>query len=305
MRAKRKQLFPAIAIALLALLLIGCAGSYETSGTILVDGKEAAKLIESGSVVLIDAQSASSYGKGHIEGAVNIQRADIVKNSPVVNMLADPQIIEEVFSKAGIDNQTHVLVYDDNNNMDAARLWWTLLVYGHEKVSVVSGGLAELQRAGLSVTTTATAASQPKVFKAQAKREEFIATVEDVLAQVNDPAEDVCLLDTRTLEEFNAGTIPSSVHIDYADNNYPDGTYRKILDIRIMYKEAGIRPEDTVIMYCKTSIRGAQSFLALYDAGYRNLRLYDGAWVEWVSDPSRPVQLPETAPVISIMQDNS
>jgi thiosulfate/3-mercaptopyruvate sulfurtransferase len=46
-------------------------------------------------------------------------------------------------------------------------------------------------------------------------------------------------------------------------------------------------------MYCKTSIRGAATYLALYNAGYRNLRLYDGAWLEWTDNPMNPVYVPE------------
>jgi thiosulfate/3-mercaptopyruvate sulfurtransferase len=79
-----------------------------------------------------------------------------------------------------------------------------------------------------------------------------------------------------------------------------------VQQIRINYLELGVEPDDTVILFCKTSIRGAQTYLALYNAGYRNLKLYDGAWVEWSSKPSLPVQKPEEsgAPVPTV-QDGS
>lgn len=44
-------------------------------------------------------------------------------------------------SEKGISNDSTVVIYDINNNMDSARLWWTLKVYGHENVKVVSGGI--------------------------------------------------------------------------------------------------------------------------------------------------------------------
>ena len=123
--------------------------------------------------------------------------------------------------------------------------------------------------------------------------------------QVDYPVEGTYLLDTITLEEYNAGTIPASILIDYAKNNYKDGRFQSIQNIRILYKEQGMVPDNTIIMYCKTSIRGAQTFLALYNAGYRNLKLYDGAWIEWVLDPSRPVQMTDTATKLISVQDNS
>ena len=48
-------------------------------------------------------------------------------------------------------------------------------------------------------------------------------------------------------------------------------------------------------MFCKTSIRAAQTYLAMYNAGYRNLKLYDGAWVEWSANPMNPIFVVEPA----------
>ncbi len=301
---KRNYLITVVCVLMTLLVFVSC-GNYAESGTVIIDGKEAAKLVDTNGVILVDAQKASAYAKGHIEGAVNIGRTDIVKKGLVVNMLADKAVIEEVFGSRGISNSTTVVIYDNNANMDAARLWWTFLVYGHENVKVVGGGLEEMVRAGFTTSTEAVNVA-PATFTASEKNTDLIATTAEVLSQVNDPMDDVALIDTRTIEEVEVGTIPSSIHINYVKNNYNDGTYRKIQDIRIIYKEAGITPDCTAIMYCKTSIRGAQTFLALYNAGYRNLKLYDGAWIEWVLDADRPVQLPENdAPVISNTQDES
>ncbi len=169
---------------------------------------------------------------------------------------------------------------------------------------MVSGGLNALKKRGLEVTTTA-AQPQKADFTAKAADTSLTADLAAVLSQVNTPDEDTVLIDTRTKDEFNMGTIPGSIHLNYEGNNYSDGTIRSVQDIKLRYKDAGILPEDTIILYCKSSIRGAQTFLALYNAGYRNLKLYDGAWLEWTLDPDRPVQLPETIPVQSNFQDNS
>jgi thiosulfate/3-mercaptopyruvate sulfurtransferase len=112
-------------------------------------------------------------------------------------------------------------------------------------------------------------------------------------------------VDTRSLEEYNEGTIPGSVLLDYSGNNFPDDTYKPVRQIRIRYLEEGIGYDDTVYMYCKTSIRGAQTYLALYNAGYRDLKLYDGAWVEWSANPMNPVYKPEVASFQLDTADNS
>jgi len=299
-----KSIFSMVLILLLFLISTGCGHNYAETGTVIISGKDAVKLIGTSGTVLVDAQKATSYAKEHVAGAVNISRDDIVVTKQVSNMLAPADVIETVMGSRGISNDTQVIIYDDNNNMDAARLWWTLLVYGHTNAKVVSGGLQELSRQGVEITTAAVSA-KTAVFKASQANSSLIAALIDVVAQVDDPDDSTVLIDTRSLDEFNAGTIPGSVLLNYEGNNYQDGTFLSIQNIKLRYKDEDIMPNDTIIMYCKSSIRGAQTFLVLYNAGYRNLKLYDGAWLEWSLDTTRPVQMPETVKIQSNFQDNS
>lgn len=292
-----------VLISILVLTFTGCSTSSQ-KGEYIVDAKAAIELMKSDNVVIVDTQKSVPYSKEHVEGSVNIARIDIVKNEPFTNMLADKAQFEKVMSSTGISNDSTVIIYDTNDNMDSARLWWSMRVYGHENVKVVSGGLEALKKAGAEITSEKTSVT-PSNYTAKEKNQNMIATLDDVKAQVNDPSDDVVILDTRSLDEFNAGTIPSSILIDYVDNNYVDGNYKSIQDIKILYLENDITPKQTVMMYCKTSIRGAQTYLALYNAGYENLKLYDGAWVEWSSDESLPVQTPVESEIESNEQDNS
>lgn len=292
---------------IISFIFTGCITTTSTKGEQgqdIITAEKALELMEDKGVVVVDAQKKSNYEKGHLKGAVNISRGDIVVFGAVPNLLAPGEKIAEVLGNSGIDNDSTVIIYDNNSNMDSARLWWTLKVYGHDNVKVVSGGLNALLDAGAAKVT-----ELPEIIAVEyiieEKNTDLIATREDVKSQVDNPDENVVLLDTRSQEEYNNGTIPGSIHIDFHNNNYQDGTYRSIQDIHIIYREAGIEPDKTVIMYCKTSIRAAQTFLALYNAGYRNLKIYDGAWIEWSSDTSLPVQMPSNTVVEANFQDNS
>jgi thiosulfate/3-mercaptopyruvate sulfurtransferase len=286
------RLFSVVMLLSLTILAVGCGTT--NSGKDIIGAKQALELLKSDNVVIAAAQvpETSVYDKEHVKGTVKIDLSDVVINEPVINMLAPKEQIEKVMSERGISNNTTVIIYDSNNNMDAARVWWTLKVYGHENVKVVSGGLEALKKAGAEITSEVPSVKAAK-YVAKDKNNDMIATIDDVKAQVTTPDKNTILLDTRSQKEYDAGTIPGSVLLEYINNNYNDGTYKSVENIKIQYMENNIKSKNNVIMYCKTSIRGAQTYLALYNAGYRNLKLYDGAWVEWSSHGSLPVQKPD------------
>ncbi len=289
----KKAIF--ILSAAAVLLLMSCAPPPGGGkGTEIISAQQALTLLKSGNVVLVDADTGVNYKKRHVEGAVNIPRPAIVVNNPVPNMLAPADQIERVLSAAGIGNDTLILAYDDNKNMDSARLWFTVKVYGHDKVKVVSGGFTALTEAGAAVTSAIPEVA-PASFSAGPLREDMLISGKEIRKRVENPPGKYVLIDTRSLQEYNEGTIPGALQLDFSGNNFSDGTYKPVNQIRIRYLEEKIDYDDEIDMFCKTSIRGAQTYLALYNAGYRNLKLYDGAWVEWVSNPMNPVFIPEGA----------
>ncbi len=292
-----------------AIILTGCEADISVPGEVgqdIITADEALKMIEEGEVVVVDAQQSGDFEDQHLDGAVNIARNDITTFGPFPNMLADASKVESSLGENGISNQTKVLIYDNNNNMDAARLWWTMLVYGHDtaNMKVISGGLNALKEAGANFVSGDYEVEAVE-YKAAEKNEELIAAKEEVLAEVNNPSENVEILDVRTAAEVNKGIIPGAIHINYVNNNKDNGEFYPPSYIQRYYPDNGITPDEEVIMYCQTSIRAAQSFIALHNAGYRDLKLYDGAWIEWSSDSSTPKAVPTGAPAKPSAQDGS
>ena len=92
-----------------------------------------------------DRDAFRDYQATHIPGA---QFFDIHEcsdlSSPYKAMLPSPSNFENYVSKLGIDNNTHVVVYDNNTTygmFSAPRVWWMFRVFGHSMVSVLDGGL--------------------------------------------------------------------------------------------------------------------------------------------------------------------
>lgn len=282
---------------LLAAGICGC-GSHtfvETQPSLILEAKELSDYIGKDGVVIVDTRSADEYAAGHVQGAVNIPTEEIVINVPVKNMLTSQKKIEKVMGSNGISNNTTVIAYDANK-MGASRLLWTLFMYGHRDVMVVDGGFNALNACSLASSTDVVSPAEA-VFTAQEPASNWLATQEDVLAQVNAPDDNRILLDVRSTEEYyEAGKVPTSIMIDYNTNFFSgDQTFKTVDITKINYMEEGIFPENEIIIYCQTSMRAAPVFVQLYEAGYRNIRIYDGAYLEWSSNSGNPVEMPAGA----------
>ncbi|MGI6404750.1 MAG: sulfurtransferase [Oscillospiraceae bacterium] len=302
-----KRIFSVVLAALcVAALFSGCGNvSYAQADQIIIPADTLANYIGQENTVIVDMQAEENYLKSHIPGAVNIQLKDITVNLPVENMLAPKGKIAKVLGGAGIDNNTTVVIYDEGKSLNSARLWWSMLVYGHDNIKVVSGGLPAIQAQGLELTDQLPQIT-PKEFVVQDRRDQYLVEMKDVLALLDEPNPNVILLDTRSDEEYlEQGKIPGAVMYNYTRNFYKDGTYLDTQATRINYLESGIRPENEIILYCRTSMRAAVSFLRLYDAGYRNLKIYDGAFLEWSASGQNPLEMPDGAPVATGNRNNS
>lgn len=275
--------------------LSGCQQHEFTEGeSRLIEAKALAPYLNQDGVVIIDMRSEEDYAAGHVLNAVNLPVDDILISVPVEGSITSTKKFTKAMKKIGVSNDSLIIAYD-RNKMAAARFLWTAFMYGHENVLVVDGGLNAIQAAGIEMTTDIPEITEG-TFESGEPSQNWMAKMEDVQAQVNMPDPNVILLDVRSQEEYYTnGKIPTSVMIDYKTNFYSDGTFKNVQATRINYLEEKIYPENDIIIYCQTSMRAAPVFLELYEAGYRNIRIYDGAFLEWSSNTANPVEMPEGA----------
>lgn len=304
-----KKLKRALVLGLVLCLMLAMTAcnpyTYAESDQIILDAADLAGYIGKEGVVIIDMQDEEGYAGGHVPGAVNLQMSSVTVNLPVDNMLAPMSKIATAIGEAGIDNGTQVVIYDEGKMLKSSRLWWTLLVAGHDNVKVVNGGFTAIEKAGVELTTERPTPAA-KTFTPNDRTAEYVAAMKDIKAQVEDPQPGVVLLDTRSDAEYlEAGKIPGSIMYDYTNNFYSDGTLIDRQAARINYLEQGVTPDEEVIMYCQTSMRAAVTFLRLYDAGYRNMKIYDGAYMEWSASGNNPVEMPDNASPVDVGGRNS
>ncbi|MBS7525564.1 sulfurtransferase [Fusibacter paucivorans] len=274
-----------------ALIVAACVNDTSYPGTMnVIEADQVLSQMEG--AVVIDARGQEAYDKGHLEGAVSLSPAELVTDVPVPSTLAPKEQVEAVLGSKGIDQNTTLYVYDDNMGVSAARIWWTVKVYSPQQtVQIVNGGASALVNAGAPLSADATVLPET-TYEAQEADTSIIATYEEVKALSEAPQDDVKILDVRSAAEYAAGYIPTAINYAHTKNLYSDGTFMSSRDLGLFYKDLGLSKDDEIILYCKSSFRAAQTYALLDEAGYSNLKIYDGAWLEWEQQgaPATPVE---------------
>ena len=94
---------------------------------------------------------------------------------------------------------------------------------------------------------------------------------------------DVVLLDTRSSTEFDQGHLPGAISWDWF-NAVPLESWECSRDAEELRSELAtleVRPSHEVVVYCRSGMRAAHTYVVLRHAGFPRIRLYDGSWQEW------------------------
>ncbi|MBW8639985.1 sulfurtransferase [Hoeflea sp. WL0058] len=238
-------------------------------------------------VVVIDMRPAEAFAEGHIAGAQSMPFTALSDpEGPVEGMLRSEAELTGMFAAAGLDTSSQIVLYDDRGGFRAARLFWLLELYGYRNVSILDGGIGAWTAADLplSVGAGSTPAGRPRFPVAYTPRR--YASAEWILER-RDDAETV-VVDVRPTDLFTKGHIPWARNIPWAANLDADGTMLDPQALAVHFLEAGVHPEDNVVVHCQNGSAAAHSYFALRLLGYPRVRVYDRSWSEWGADPTLP-----------------
>jgi thiosulfate/3-mercaptopyruvate sulfurtransferase len=266
---------------------------------LLISTEELAAALGKRPLVLIDAENAESYQRAHIPGALNLYYMDMedAEENAKTGLPIHPGLGALKFGTLGVRRDTEVVVYDSGNGRGASAVRYILNFLGHERVSVVDGGFRKWLKEGRPVTQTS---PQPVKVTYLPQPHDDWALKTDALKTEERPGRGHLMLDARSIGEYagkdaggarQAGHIPGAKSLPWTLLGGELATFKEPDAMRRVLLDAGITPDKEIVTYCNPGL-GRSTFLqmALESLGYDKVKVYPGSWIEWASDPARPIE---------------
>jgi 3-mercaptopyruvate sulfurtransferase SseA/class 3 adenylate cyclase len=251
--------------------------------------------LEDAEVVVVEVdENAEVYDEGHIRGAIKLRWKDDLQDA-IGRDVVEQAAFEQLVGGRGIGNDTTVVLYGDKNNWFAAYAYWCLKIYGHRDVRLLDGGRQKWIDDGRELTTDAPS-HEAKSYSASPRDDSIRVFRDVVLAALAD--DEIELVDVRSPQEYSGeliappgyeqegasrtGHIPGALSIPWGQALRGDGTIKNADDLRQLYGSNGVTPEKEVHVYCRIGERSAHTWFVLHELlGYKNVKNYDGSWMEW------------------------
>jgi thiosulfate/3-mercaptopyruvate sulfurtransferase len=192
--------------------------------------------------------------------------------------MAATGVLVEVLRKAGVSNDSHVVIYGDA--LSAGWLFFVLDHLGHERMSLLDGGLVKWRSEDRPIARTPVV-PPPGTFTPR-PRPQLLATAADV--QARPKAGGAVVLDARSSKEYEAGRIPGAKLLTWTDV-FADPrrqVFKSQKELAELFAAAGAGPGTRVVTYCQIGLRSSALYFAARLAGL-DAQNYIGSWSDWTA----------------------
>jgi thiosulfate/3-mercaptopyruvate sulfurtransferase len=273
----------------------------------LLSALQLAEIIGNENLRIIDARFAltdanagmAAYAEAHIPGALYVNlnselSSEKVDSSLGRHPLPSAEQFSALLSRLGIAPEMHVVVYDQADaSMAASRFWFLMRMAGHNKLSVLDGGMNAWLGAQMPVAQQ-TMRPNPSNYPVQFQTNMLVSASE--LKSLLNNSQETILIDARAAERFRgeiepldkkAGHIPGAINRPFS-LNLSAGIFKSSEQLRAEFAPV-IEGKKNILLSCGSGVTACHNALALSIAGIENYRLFAPSWSGWVADDENPI----------------
>ena len=276
---------------LLALLVF--AGNV-FAGPELISAKELKGKMKDKNVIIVSTRTLSDYQQVHLPGAVNVWHLDLYTDPITNGYIKSPEELAKIFGSKGISETKTIVLYDAGSGKNSGRLYWILKYLGAKDVRILDGQM-KAWRAQRGAVTKAPAKVEAVTFTPSVQKAVLVSTAQVSAAKGKSGT---VVIDVRSPEEYNGtdetdirkGHIPGAVNLEFSNVLTDAATFKSPEELKKIFTAKGITTDKEIILYCKTSVRAGIVYFALTDMlGYKNVKVYDKAFIGWQSASANQV----------------
>jgi thiosulfate/3-mercaptopyruvate sulfurtransferase len=274
------------------------AGSYVMADNypqpnLLVEPAKLAKPEMAEQFVILDARDRAKYDQGHIPNAQWVDHATWAK------AFQDGQDAEgwsKRIADLGIASNSKVVIYDDDWNKEAARIWWILKYWGVADVRLLNGGWKSWTASSLPTQKEVPPAHTATKFVANS-RTDRLATKQKLLNSLKDKS--LQIVDARSEGEFcgtekaknkRAGAIPGAKHLEWIELlDKETQRFKTASEISKLFADAGIDLKEKTATHCQSGGRASVMAFGMELMGAKDVSNYYRSWSEWGNSDDTPI----------------
>ena len=245
---------------------------------------------------ILDTRNNRLFLKGHIKSAINFPIKFTYEHQKINGKISQPIKMQKIIREFGLNIDDKIVIYSDGTFFDAARLFWTLEVYGFNDLKLLNAGFDSWKSDGYESSYSSVKVT-PSDYIAEIDSKKLATKFTTQIATKNP---NQIIIDARSFKSYRGekssakryGHIPKAINIPAAHNiNYGKNSakLKTIANLQDMYKS--IDKGKKVVLYCAIGRISSTNYFALRELGY-DVSNYDASWKEWGNDYNLPIVVP-------------